>query len=96
MELEWDEASGSGTLIERNLDFADVAWFEPETVRTVIDSRRDYGEVRYNSTGYLEGRLCTFCWTPRNGKVRVISLRKANAREREEYETNKAPDARRC
>jgi uncharacterized DUF497 family protein len=93
MELEWDEEKRRRNLLERGLDFADVARFAPESVRTDADTRRDYGEPRFNSIGYLDGRLHSFCWTPRNGKVRVISLRKANARERESYEAGQAPNA---
>lgn len=93
MDLEWDEEKRQRNLRERGLDFADVARFEPESVRTSPDARRDYGELRFNSIGYLDDRLHSFCWTPRNGKVRVISLRKANAREREDYEADQAPDA---
>lgn len=93
MELEWDEDKRQLTLRERGLDFADVARFDPESVRTRPDLRREYGEPRYNSIGYLDGRLCTFCWTPRDGKVRIISLRRANAREREAYEAEEASDA---
>ncbi len=93
MDLDWDEEKRQRNLRERGLDFADVARFEPESVRTAPDDRRDYGEPRFNSIGYLDGRLCIFCWTPRNGRVRIISLRKANAREREDYETEYTPDA---
>ncbi len=93
MDLEWDEEKRQRNLRERGLDFADVARFLPESVRTSSDDRHNYGERRFNSIGYLDGRLCIFCWTPRNGRVRIISLRKANAREREDYEGEQAPDA---
>jgi uncharacterized DUF497 family protein len=92
MELEWDEEKRQRNLRERGLDFADVARFDPESVRSRLDKRRNYGEPRINSIGYLDGRLCTFCWTPRSGRVRVISLRKANARERKEYEEEQTSD----
>lgn len=93
MELEWDEGKRLRNIKERGLDFADVERFDPASVRTSPDLRHDYGERRFNSIGYLDGRLCKFCWTPRNGKVRIISLRKANARECEAYEAEPAPDA---
>ncbi len=83
MELEWNEEK---TLRERGLDFDDIHRFDPESLVTIADERRDYGEPRYNTTGSLDGVLCTFCWTPRNGRIRVISLRKINERERKAYE----------
>jgi uncharacterized protein len=89
MELEWDEDKRQLTLRERGLDFADFELFEADSILTTVDGRKDYGEPRFNSTGILDGILCTVCWTPRNGKVRVISMRKINARERETYERYK-------
>jgi uncharacterized DUF497 family protein len=86
VELEWDEEKRKRTLEERGLDFADIARFDPDSLITQMDDRRDYGEPRFNSTGYLDGTLCSFCWTPRNGRMRIISMRKINARERKVYE----------
>jgi uncharacterized DUF497 family protein len=88
MELEWDEEKRQRTLSERGLDFADIARFEPDSVITYQDHRRDYGEPRFISVGYLDSVLRSFCWTPRNGKVRIISMRNINARERKIYESN--------
>jgi uncharacterized DUF497 family protein len=89
MELEWDEEKRQKNLRKRGLDFADVIDFDPASVVTLVDARRDYGEIRYNSTGSLDGVLCSFCWTPRDGKLRIISLRKINDRERKAYERAK-------
>ncbi len=91
MELEWDEVKRLGTLRERHLDFADVARFDYDTVVTWPDDRRDYGEARFNSYGYLDGVLCTYCFTMRQGRLRVISMRKVNERERQRYEAGQNP-----
>ena len=50
------------------------------------DTRKDYGEPRYCVLEFIEERLHSVVFTPRNGKPRVISLRKANNREVERYE----------
>lgn len=50
------------------------------------DKRKDYGERRYCVLGFIEGRLHSVVFTPRDGKPRVISLRKANKREVNRYE----------
>ena len=92
MELEWDEAKRRWTLEERGLDFADVARIDPLTLTTFEDTRYVYGEKRFNSFGYLDGVLCTFCWTTRPHRIRIISMRKANDRERKAYQAQK--DAR--
>jgi uncharacterized protein len=89
MELEWDEGKRQWTLQNRRLDFADVERFDPATVTTTRDDRRDYGEARFNTIGILDGVLCTFCWTLREDRIRVISLRKANDRERKRYEAGR-------
>jgi uncharacterized DUF497 family protein len=89
LELEWDEPKRQWTLKNRGLDFADVERFDPATVTTTRDDRRDYGEVRFNTMGYLDGTLCTFCWTLRGPCVRIISLRKANDRELKRYEADR-------
>ncbi|WP_048647162.1 BrnT family toxin [Nitratireductor soli] len=93
MELEWDEEKRQRTLQERGLDFADVVRFEFGSAITIPDTRRDYGEPRFNSLGRLDGNLCNICWTLRNGAFRVISLRKCNDRERKKYEVAKVADA---
>lgn len=86
MELEWDEVKRQWTKDNRRLDFADVDSIDPASLVTERDERYDYGEVRFSSFGYLSGTLVNFCWTPRRGRIRVISMRKANDRERKKYQ----------
>lgn len=51
------------------------------------DTRKDYGERRYCVLGFIKDRLHSVVFTPpRDGKPRVISLRKANKREIKRYE----------
>jgi uncharacterized protein len=82
MELEWDEDKRQKALLERGLDFANVAKFDPATIVIDADIRRFYGEQRFNTYGALDGVPCTYCWTPRDSKTRIISMRKMNERER--------------
>ncbi|MDK8871509.1 BrnT family toxin [Paracoccus sp. SSJ] len=86
MELDWDEQKRERTLQERGLDFASVAHADWDAALTVEDSRTDYGETRFVSLVPVENRLCVVAWCWRGQKLRVISLRKANARERKRYE----------
>lgn len=85
MDLEWDEEKRQSSLAKHKLDFADVVHFEMDTAKHKSDLRKDYGETRFVSTGYLHGRLCVLCWTLRAGRLRIISLRKANDREQKAY-----------
>jgi uncharacterized protein len=48
---------------------------------TRLDDRQDYGETRYISAGWLDGRLVVFVWTPRGTARRIISMRHCHERE---------------
>lgn len=52
------------------------------------DTRKDYGEKRYYVLGFLNNRLHAAIFTPRPDGIRMISLRKANAKEIRCYENH--------
>ena len=52
---------------------------------TIPDNRRDYGEVRFMTVGLLAAKMVIVIWTQRGDTRRIISLRKANAREKAAY-----------
>jgi uncharacterized DUF497 family protein len=91
MELEWDEEKRQKNLRERGIDFASAAAMDQTSALTVLDNRTDYGEERYLSFGYIEARLHVLCWTPRDGRMRIISLRKANEREQKAFSDASGP-----
>ena len=84
MQLEWDESKRRETMVERGIDFAAMAGFDWDTA-TVERSDRQ-GETRWAATGYIGDRLHRVVYTERGDRRRIISLRKANARERRDYE----------
>ncbi len=86
MDIEWDEQKRERTLAERAVDFADVEHLEWPLALTREDSRNNYGERRFVTLGPIHGRLCVLVWFERNGAMRIISLRKANQRERRAYD----------
>jgi uncharacterized DUF497 family protein len=60
--------------------------FTDPHVLTLLDERRDYGEERYQAFGHIGERLVMVVWTPRvDDERRVISMRKANAREQARF-----------
>ena len=92
MTLDWDAKKRNWTLAERGLDFADVATVDWSTALTVEDTRADYAETRFVTMAPINSRLCVFAWCWRGPKMRVISLRKANDRERKHYDqTSRLP-----
>ncbi len=70
----------------RGISFEQAIEFEWETALIVADTRKDYGERRFQALGLIAQRLHVLVFTPRSGKTHVISLRKANKREVKRYE----------
>lgn len=79
--IEFDPAKRAKIAAERGLDLARAAEVFEGPTRTVEDDRYDYGETRWITLGYLDDRLVVVVWTPRGDCRRIISMRKANARE---------------
>jgi uncharacterized DUF497 family protein len=85
MKIEFDPDKRVMTLAERGLDMARAAEiFEGEHL-TVSDDRKDYGEKRLISVGFIDTRMVFVAWTQRGDAIRIISMRKANDREQEKY-----------
>jgi uncharacterized protein len=82
---DWDETKRQATLLTRGLDFALVEGFDLNTAQIDPDDRRDYGEARLKAIGMIRGRLFVVVFTPRGTGLRLISLRKANEREKREW-----------
>lgn len=85
MKVEFDLDKRRRTLAERGLDMARAADIFAGATLTVEDDRRDYGEPRFITIGFLDGRMVAMVWTPRQESLRIISLRKCNEREQEAY-----------
>ena len=81
MKSAFDPAKRTATLAARDLDMADADFIFAGTYLTVADDRKDYGEPRFITYGTLDGRMVVVVWTVRGAFRRIISLRKANARE---------------
>jgi hypothetical protein len=86
MRYEWDESKRAANLAKHGIDFADAERFDWSTAMEVEDNRLEYGEKRWITLGRIGCRLHVLIYTERIGNIRLISLRKANSREREFYE----------
>jgi uncharacterized DUF497 family protein len=82
MDLEFDAAKRDQTLLERGLDFACAQEVFEGMHFTGQDSRINYTEDRFITVGFLDARLIVLVWTPRGKVRRIISMRKANDREK--------------
>ena len=85
MPIEFDAAKRTATLEARGLDMARADAVLAGATLTVEDDRRDYGEDRFITIGFLDDTMVVLVWTPRGGAHRIISMRKANERERTLY-----------
>ena len=82
MEFKWDSTKAESNLRKHGMAFelAINVFSDPE--RTIsVDSRLNYEEERFITTGEIAGRLCVIVYTERGNTIRIISARKANKRE---------------
>lgn len=84
--ITYDSAKHQRNVLIRGLSFNLVMQFDWHGALIRRDERHDYGELRYCALGYIHHRLFSLVFTPRDGAVHVISLRKANSREVSRYE----------
>ena len=93
MQFEWDDGKSDACLMERGFDFeyAAQAFFDPRRL-VRPDTRRAYGEDRFQLLGRIAQRVFVVVYTPRPSAVRIISARKANAREVQRYDDHAKDD----
>ena len=85
-EFEWDPKKNQENIIRRGISFERAKTIFDGIVYTEIDDRYDYEEVREKSIGLMEGVVVVVViHTDRNGKMRIISARKADQQERRDY-----------
>jgi len=85
VEISFDPVKNEKNIRQRGLSFERTAEFDFEGATFLVDDRREYGEVRYIAIGYLDRRLHILCFVSTTTGIRVVSFRKANAREATRY-----------
>jgi uncharacterized DUF497 family protein len=85
MRITFDPEKRAETLRTREVDFLDAATVFAGPNYTVQDKRFPYPEDRFMTAGLLLGRMVIVVWTPTGDGRRIISMRKANAREQARY-----------
>ena len=86
MKITFDQAKRDATLTVRGIAFEDAAAVFAGDTMTVEDTRRTYGETRFQTVGFLAGRMVMVVWTQRGEARHVISMRKCNDREQATYQ----------
>ena len=85
MKIEFDPSKGSANRAKHGVSLQEAADIEWDTLLAKPDSRRDYGETRMIGYAYIGLRLYCVVYVDRSEARRIISLRKANSREIENY-----------
>lgn len=95
MEFEWDDTKAASNLEKHKIRFEVAAKvFLDKHAVTIRDLRFDYGEERFITYGQIDGRIYAVVFTldDERNVIRLISARKANARERRRYGNDETHD----
>jgi uncharacterized protein len=85
MLFSFDPAKDAANIAKHGVSLALADQLEWDNAVTWPDTRRDYGESRQCGLGYIGLRLYSVAFVERADGWRIISLRKANAREIARY-----------
>ena len=87
MQFEWNEAKEQINISKHGVGFEWAKRIFEGPVLTLIDDRKQYGEIRMRSIGKVDGIvILAVIHTERTGKTRIISARPADRSERKNYE----------
>ncbi len=86
MEFEWDPRKASANLSKHDvsLDEASLAFADPNAVEFFDDLNSD-DEIRFQLIGISEIRLLFVGYTVREERIRIITARRANAKQTKYY-----------
>jgi len=88
-EFEWHDPKAARNLREHGVSFETAQMvFQDTSFIELEDDRDDYKETRYIVLGRIGIQVFCVVYTPRNGRKRIISARKAEKDEEEEYYGN--------
>ncbi len=83
--FEWDEAKAALNRRKHGVSFAEARRFDFVCAIELEGVNDELVEVRITALGKIGSTLHVIVYTERQGKTRIISLRKAKAAERRVY-----------
>ncbi len=89
--FEWDPEKARLNIQKHDVSFEEAAsvFFDPLSL-TIPDPQHSFEEDRFVILGHsLHSRFLVVIHTDRDGKIRIISARRATAAERRRYERDK-------
>lgn len=86
LEFEWDDTKAAENVRRHGVAFAQaaLAFRDPFSVEW-IDLRGAYGEERIILLGMTSNQVLTVIYTERGERIRIISARRANKNEQDDY-----------
>lgn len=90
MEFEWDESKAAANLKKHGVSFEEAKTVFDNVLAVIFDDEANsIGERREIIIGHSQNnRLLLISFTERYKVIRIISVRLATRREREDYEQN--------
>ena len=86
MRFEWNEHKNQANISKHGVSFQLAKQIFEKPVFTRLDTREDYGELRFISIGeFSKGTMLVVVHTNREGHTRLISARPASRKERDIY-----------
>lgn len=84
--FEWDDATAERNLAKHRISFEKAAEVVADPNVVIFDvTRKEDGESRLKAIGRIGSRLHTVVHTHRGAVTRLISARRANAKEERSY-----------
>jgi len=92
LEFEWDISKATLNALKHGVSFEEAtSVFEAEKILTKKDAKHSILEDRTAAIGPSnQNRLIVVIFTERDKRFRIISARRANQKEREQYEQKTA------
>jgi hypothetical protein len=93
LEFEWDPRKAAANRQDHGVTFQEAATVFGDRLASIFtDDAHSIGELREIIIGHSERRrLLLVSFTERDGKIRIISARRATKQERRDYEENPIP-----
>ena len=86
MEFEWDEEKNKANQKKHRVSFEESAEIFCYSIYEIVDTRFEYGEVRFIGIGRNSQMIIlTVVYTEREANIRIISVRRANKKEKQLY-----------
>ena len=86
MKFTYDSVKNDSNLAKHGLPLSDAKLLDWDSAISWIDERKNYGQERRIALVLMNGRLYCVIYVESTVAMRIISLRKANAREIDRYE----------